>query len=547
MSKKYAVTEEYTIPRAVKERIQLHPDQLAFVDSSGEITYGEVGDQMDKLASGLLDLGIKPGEKVALVLPNCLTYPVSMYGIIRMGGVSVGLNPTLKPDEFKHIFRDSEAVAVIVSDSIHGVDPLTIIREMRGELPHLRYVIVVGDAGENEINYQHLIDSAVIKDEYHKADPNDLAILVYTSGTTGLPKGSMHSHLTALRPAIRGSILPSKAKEIFHLFNNFGFGFLFRVIKLLLNPIKVYGSTPPYTAAGMIGGIGLFLGGYISYQLDRYIPAEVLKLIHDEKINVISFPPAVGALLLKNPDLPKFDLRSLVFITLGAAPVPPSLVDEFLDKLRIPVAIGYGASELLDTPSATVPWRDSKKALRETVGLFNKDYEGKVVNEDREILPLGEVGELAVRGKVKMLGYFKAEELTRNTFDDDGWYYTGDLATIDEEGYLRIVGRVKDLIIRGGQNIYPAEIEDKLNTHPKVRQSSIIGIPDAIAGEKVLAYIIPEDGNKPTVLEIMEFCRENMAPYKVPGNIDFLDEFPLNATGKVLKRVLREQALEKVK
>jgi acyl-CoA synthetase (AMP-forming)/AMP-acid ligase II len=461
-----------------------------------------------------------------------------------MGGVSVGLNPTLKPTEFKHIFRDSEASAVIVSDNFHGVDPISIIREMRTDLPHLRQVIVIGDVRENEISYQNLVDSAMVRDDYHKADPNDLAILVYTSGTTGLPKGSMHSHLTALRPAIRGSVLPTTLKELLHLIKHFGFGIFFRMIKVLLNPIKVYGSTPPYTAAGMIGGIGLFLGGYISYQLDRYIPAEVLKLVDEEKINIISFPPAVGALLLKNPDLPKYDLSSLIAITLGAAPVPPSLVDEFLDKIGVPVAIGYGASELLDTPSATIPWRDSKKALRETVGLFNSDYEGKVVNEDRETLPHGEVGELAVRGKVKMLGYYKAETLTRDTFDEDGWYFTGDLATIDEDGYIRIVGRVKDLIIRGGQNIYPAEIEDVINTHPKVKQSSVVGIPDAVAGEKVLAFIIPEDDSEPTVLEIMEFCRENIASYKVPGFVYFVDEFPLNATGKVLKRVLREEAIK---
>jgi len=544
LAKKYVVTEEYTIPRAIKERIQLHPDQLALVDSKDRITFGEIGEQMERLASGLLDLGIQPGEKVALVLPNENIYAVAMYGIIQMGGISVGLNPTLKLNEFKHIFRDSEAAAVIVSDNIHGVDPLSIIREMRGELSQLRHVIVIGDAGENEISYQHLVDHAEVKDEYHQADPNDLAILVYTSGTTGLPKGSMHSHHTALRPIIRGSILPSTFKELMLLLRNYGFGYFLRMIKVLLKPVRVYGSPPPYTAAGMIGVIGMNLGGYILYQLDRYVPAEVLKLVHEERINVISFPPAVGALLLKNPDLKKYDLSSLIAVSLGAAPVPPSLVDEFLDKIGVPVGIGYGTSELLDIPTSTLPWRDSKKNLRETVGLFNSDYEGKVVNEDRETIPFGEVGELAVRGKVKMLGYYKAEELTRETFDEGGWYYTGDLATIDKEGYLRIVGRVKDLIIRGGQNIYPTEIEDVLNTHPKVKQSSIVGIPDAIAGEKVLAYIIPEDDNPPTVLEIMEFCRENMAPYKVPGSIFFVEEYPLNATGKVLKRVLREEALK---
>jgi fatty-acyl-CoA synthase len=544
MAKELVITEEYTIPRAFKERCQLIPEVLALADARGKLTYRQFEEKAGRIASGLVNLGIQPGEKIALVLPSDNHYPVAMYGIIQMGAISVGINPTLRPNEFRHIFTDSEAVAVIVAETFYGVDPLSIIREMRNELPHLRHVIVVGNAQENEINYQEWLDSSESMEDYYQADPDDLAVLVYTSGTTGLPKGSMHSHKTTLRLTSRGVPDPT-LKELLFVLRNYGLAYVWKVYKLKGKSYRIYGSTPPYTAAGMVALLSLNMGGYSFFQTDRYVPEEVLKLVEKERIHVIGCPPAVGALLLKNPNLDSYDLSSLVYILLGAAPVPPSLVDEFFDKIGVPIVIGYGASEIFDLATSTSPLTDSKEQMRETVGKLNPDYEAKVVNENREPLPLGEVGELVLRGKVKMMGYYKAEGLTRQTFDEDGWYYTGDLATIDKNGYVRIVGRVKDLIIRGGQNIYPAEIEDILITHPKVKQASVVGIPDAIAGEKVLAFIIPESGSQPTILEILQFCRENMAPYKVPGNVYFVNEFPLNATGKVLKRVLREEAIKK--
>jgi len=546
MADDLVITEEYTIPRAFKESVHQRPDQLAQVDGNGRMTYGEMGECVDRLASSLQDLGVKPGEKVALVLPSGNYYPVAMYGVIQMGGVSVGINPTLLQNEFEHIFSDSEAVAVIVSDSIPGVDPISIIREMRPDLPLLRHVIVIGDAVESEINYDHLLEKAKIKDAYYQADPDDLAVLVYTSGTTGLPKGSMHSHSTLLYLVRGGAAPPPSLKELVNVVRRYGFSYFFRVLRSVGKPAKLYGSTPPYTAAGMIGVIALYMRGSIFYQMEKFVPSEVLKLVEKEKITVIGFPPALGALLLKNPDLSKYDLSSLIYVLMGAAPVPPSLVDEMIEKLGVPVAIGYGASELFGGPTVQKPFLDSKKALRETVGKVKDDYEAKVVDEDRNTLPTGDVGELVVRGGVRMLGYYKADELTKSIFDEDGWYYTGDLATIDKGGYVRIVGRVKDMIIRGGQNIYPAELEAILATHPKVRQAAVFGIPDALAGEKVLAHIIPNGNPTLSVIEILNFCREQMAAYKVPSNIRFVQELPLNSTGKVLKRVLRERELKLV-
>lgn len=293
-----------------------------------------------------------------------------------------------------------------------------------------------------------------------------------------------------------------------------------------------------------MGVIGMYLGGHTMMHLDRFTPTEVLELIQKEQLTGIGIPPTLGAMLIRHPNLTSYNLSSLLYVGLVAAPVPASLIDEFYSKLGCPVLNGFGATEMFGGPASLDPFSDSMTALRETVGKVKPDYEVRIVDQERKPLPIGEVGELAVRGGVRMLGYYKADELTQNTFDDKGWYYTGDQATLDENGYIRIVGRIKDMIIRGGQNIYPAELENVLITHPGIRQASVVGIPDAVAGEKVVAFIIPNGNPQISDVEVLNFCRENLAPYKVPGVVKFIDEFPMNATGKVLKRVLREEAVK---
>jgi acyl-CoA synthetase (AMP-forming)/AMP-acid ligase II len=449
----------------------------------------------------------------------------------------------LKPNEFRHIFSDSEAVAVIVSDKIHGVDPFGIIREMRIDLPHLQYVIVEGEAGENEIRLDDLLDRARTRERFYQAHPDDLTSLIYTSGTTGLPKGSMHSHTTMLYGLRSGSLSSPALKQIGNLIKRYGFRYAWKAIRSSGKPLRIYYSLPPYTGGGTMGVIGMYLGGYTMVHLDRFTPTEVLELIQKERLSGIGIPPALGAMLIRHPKIKNYDLSSLLYVGLVAAPVPASLIDEFYLKLGCPVINGFGATEMFGGPASLDPFSDSMTALRETVGKVKPDYEVRIVDEDRSPLPVGEVGELAVRGGVRMLGYYKADELTQKTFDDEGWYYTGDQATLDDKGYIRIVGRIKDMIIRGGQNIYPAEIDNVLITHPGIRQASVVGVPDSIAGEKVVAFIIPNGNPNIKDVDVLNFCRENLAPYKVPAIVKFVDEFPLNATGKVLKRVLREETV----
>jgi fatty-acyl-CoA synthase len=544
MAEDIVLTADYTVPRALKERTQLIPDQVAQVDSQGQMTYGELGEDVDKVASGLMDLGVKPGEKVAIILPACNAFPVSMYGILRMGGVSVAVNTSLRPNEFKHILNDSEAVAAIVAEKIHGVDPLRIIRDMKADLPSLRKVIVIGETKGSEVSFNDLIANSEAKEEYYQADPNELAALIYTSGTTGLPKGSMHSHYTLLYPLIADSLSSPGLMGLVRIIKRYGFGYFKNMMKNYANPLKILTSIPPYTAGGVVLTINFLLQGRIITHLERYSPIEALKLIEKEKVTFLQLTPATAMLFMRNPDLEKYDLSSLIYFSLGTSSVPPSLVDEISERIGVPVMIGYGATEIVGAPLLTEPFNDPVSTLRDTVGKVKTGYEARIVDDERNPVATGEIGELALRGGVRMLGYYKAEELTRSVFDDDGWYYTRDLATMDEDGYVTIAGRVDDMIIRGGQNIYPAELESMLTTHPKVQQAAVIGVPDAIAGERVLAYIIPEADSNPTAIEILNFCREKMAPFKVPANVIFIDELPLNATGKVLKRVLQAEAVK---
>jgi fatty-acyl-CoA synthase len=544
MEEDVVITKESTIPQVLKERIQLHPDRLAQIDGDVQMTYKEFGEQVYKLASGLLDLGVKPGEKVALVLPSRNTYPIAMYGVIQMGGISVAINPILRPDEFRHIFSDSETVAVIVAEKFHAVDPLAIIRDMRAELPYLRYIIVDGQATGSEICLQDLLVRSEVKDNYYQVKPDDLASLIYTSGTTGLPKGSIHTHRTMLASLIGDDLDPPTPIQLIKMIFRYGWGYFMRLVKSSGKPVRLYACTPPYTGGGAIMVVNSFMRGRVFVHLERFTPTDVLKLIEEKQVNILLLTPALATLILRNPDIDKYNLNSLIYISLGASTVPPSLVTEIIKRIGSPVMIGYGTTEVLGGPTRTNPFADSPKALSETVGKTVVNYDARIVDENRKSLPTGEVGEMAVRGGVRWLGYYKAEELTKSSFDDEGWYYTGDLATMDKDGYFRIVGRIKDMIIRGGQNIYPAELEGVLVTHPKVSQAAVIGVPDAIAGEKVLAYIIPEENATLTPVEVLNFCREKMAPYKVPANVYFVEEFPLNSAGKVLKRVLREEAIK---
>jgi acyl-CoA synthetase (AMP-forming)/AMP-acid ligase II len=279
--------------------------------------------------------------------------------------------------------------------------------------------------------------------------------------------------------------------------------------------------------------------------IDRFHPTKVLELVEKEHLNTLALAPTQVAALLNSSELARRDTSSLLNIGMGAAPCPPDLVRRARKTFGCPVVIGFGATETGGGNMVTDTFDPDKMQL-ETIGRLYKGMDAKIVDDDRREVRTGEVGELAVRNPATMLGYWKAPETTAQALDDDGWYYTGDLATIDKDGYYRIVGRKKNMIIRAGQNIFPAEIEAHLVTMPGIQDVSIVGVPDEMQGEAVWAFIKPKDGATLNVPDVLAHCRRDLAPYKVPSQVRFVEEFELTPTNKIKKGPLREMAIKEL-
>jgi acyl-CoA synthetase (AMP-forming)/AMP-acid ligase II len=278
---------------------------------------------------------------------------------------------------------------------------------------------------------------------------------------------------------------------------------------------------------------------------DRFHPAKVLEIIEKEHVNSVALAPTQVAALLNSPELARRDTSSLLSVGMGAAPCPPDLVRRARKTFGCPVTIGFGATETGGGAIVTDTF-DPEKLQSETIGRLYKGLDAKIVDDDRRELPTGEVGELAVRLPGTMLGYWKAPETTAQALDSGGWYYTGDLATIDEGGYYRIVGRKKNMIIRAGQNIFPAEIEAHLITMPGIQNVSVVGVPDEMQGEMVWAFLQPKEGVTLDVPDVLAYCRRDLAPYKVPSQVRFVEEFELTPTGKIKKGPLQELAIKEI-
>jgi acyl-CoA synthetase (AMP-forming)/AMP-acid ligase II len=548
MANDFKIKEDSTVPTILDDRIKMHPNQVALIMGEERVTYEEFGNRVNKIASAFVEIGIKPGEKVAMVLSTGTTFPAVMFAIFKVGGVAVAVNPTLNTHEIKHILSDCEAVAVVVQEMIPGVDVVEDINGIKKELPQLRQIIVHGEKliSPDMLLLNELEEKFDKGVDFYQVKPNDLAALIYSSGTTGKPKGSMHTHRNLLYPLTVDLVKTPSIPQMINMVKRYGFGYFRRLLRLISKPITLMYTMPPFTGAGMVATVMFLLSGRVSVLQERFSTTETLRLIEKEKINMFGAVPALAALLLRDREIAKRDISSLIYVGCGAAFVSPALVREIKDVLGCPTLISYGTTEMLGTPTSTDPFSDSEIQLRETVGKIQDGFELKIVDEDREDVSVGEVGEIALRSPSLMLGYYKAEELTREKIDKEGWYYTGDLGSLDEDGYLRIAGRIKDMIIRAGQNIYPAELEAVLVTHPKVNQVTVIGAPDDIAGEKVVAFVIPKEGVDLDQLEILDYCRETMAPYKIPHEVIFTNEFPMTPTGKVLKRILREQLVSEM-
>jgi len=551
MAEEATIRDGMTVGEAFDLSVSKHADLEALVFKDEHISFREYGIEADALAVALMRLGLRRGEKVALILQNSLEYTYAFFAIPKAGGAIVPINPLYRPGEMRHILADSEAAMAIVRPTVWGNPVLEGLRSVRDQLPNLREIIVDGDdVPEGMHSLKALVAATRGEAPETRGEPDDLWGLIYTSGTTGRPKGAMHTHRTMLASVIateklrkamfeRPSVtkLARMAKTMARYAGRFA--------RLGGKQQKIATPSPFHALAGFGAMYNCAMSGFSCAIIERFHPVRVLEIVAKEQVTVLSGTPTMFSLMMSVPNFDAYAKSSLLYCAMGAAPCPPPLVKEVRKRFGCPVLISFGATE---TGGATTVTRmdDSSRMQTESVGQVVSDTEVKVVDDNHREVPHGQVGELACRAAGIMKGYYHSEEATASALDEDGWYYTGDLAVMDAKGYVRIVGRKKDMIIRGGQNIYPIEIESHLLKHPDIQSVAVVGVPDKVGGEAVWAYVVPKPGASVTPRDVLTYCRGKLTSFKVPSQVRLIDELPLTPTAKIQKYRLREMAIREL-
>ena len=516
--------------RFVREHALHYPERVAVRMGDASLDYGTLDAMSDKVAGFLRERGVEPGEKVALSCPNLPFFPIVYYGILKAGCVVVPLNVLLKAREIAYHLKDSDAAAYFVFE---GTPELPMAREGAKafeEVPGCRdLVVMTADPGapspvDGAITLGGLLATQEPLTDVYPSQALDTAVILYTSGTTGQPKGAELSQLNMVMNAIQsnGLVRSSSLPPEQHAY-------------LMALPLfHSFGQT--------VGMNSMFYGGGSISMLPRFDPAQALKLMVDHGITVFAGVPTMYWALLNASaslsDAQKEKLRSrLSFALSGGAALPVEILRRFQEVYGIGIMEGYGLSET--SPVASFNHADRERRPG-TVGQPIFGCEMRVVDENDQDVPVGEAGEIVIRGHNIMKGYYKRPEATAEALRG-GWFHSGDIGVVDDDGYFSIVDRLKDMILRGGFNVYPREIEEVLMTHPAVSLAAVVGVPHEEHGEEIKAFVVLEDGQSATAEEIVAWSKEQMAAYKYPRIVEFRDELPMNATGKILRRTLRDE------
>jgi long-chain acyl-CoA synthetase len=493
------------------------------------MTYAQLSAMVSQAANGLRAIGIRPGDHVALSCPNTPHFAVAYYAILRAGAVVVPINVLLKPREIAYHLKDSDAVAMIVFEGTAELPMATMARAACDEVQTCRQLIVItldpaaDSPVERSMTMAKVMHGQSPLSETHPSRPDDTAVMLYTSGTTGQPKGAELTHLNMMMNALA-------ARDIMQPMLVHGLD----QQNITLITLPLFHSTGQ--TAQMNAGVA---GGYRLVLLPRFDPAAVLQAFEHEQINCWVGVPTMYWALMQHARQHNIDTRtaaaSLRLCVSGGAPMPVALMTEFEAAFGVRILEGYGLSETAPVACFNQVFRPSKPG---TVGPPIFACEVRVVDAEDRPLPTGESGEVVIRGHNVMKGYYKRPLETSEALRH-GWFHTGDIGVIDEDGYLTIVDRMKDLVLRGGMNVYPREIEEVLMTHPAVSLVAVIGVPDERLGEEVKAFIVRKPGAAITEDELIAWSKEQMAAYKYPRQIEFRETLPMGGTGKVLKRELR--------
>ncbi|HEX9937454.1 MAG TPA: AMP-binding protein [Longimicrobium sp.] len=504
-----------SVADALAVRANEDPRRPFVVFGDRRCSYAQIDQQSSALAAALHELGIEAGDRMALTLPNWPEFIVATFAAAKLGAVIVPLNPRFTTPELQYMLRHSETAVVVTAENWERVDYLARYEGFLASLPDLQYVVSVGEEDlwyDDRIHqFEDLVSSGEGRDfPRHQGSADELFAILYTSGTMGKPKGVALTHGNLLTTAAGTSdALALTSSDVV-----FGLNTLFNVFGL---------------STGVLGT--MMAGGTLVLQ-DHDDTTQALELVEREKVTVYHGVPTNYVLALRSEERAGIDLSSLRTGIVAGAPAPEELVARVRRELVPDLRIGYGLTETSETVALTRGDDPPGKQLT-TVGRPLPGVDIRVLDVDGSVLPVESVGEIAVRGECVMQGYYRQPGETALAFTRDGYFLTGDLGMLDEEGYLHVLGRRKEMIIRGGFNVYPREVEDRLHAHPAVLDVAVVGLPDEILGEMSCACIVPVEGAIVTGEEIKDFCREVLADYKVPDLVRFLDGFPMTGSGKV--------------
>ena len=503
-------------------------------------TWSEYHAEVEKLAAGLLALGIQAGDRVGIWAPNCYEWCLTQFATAKIGAILVCINPAYRVFELEYALNKSGCRAIIAAEQFKSSRYLEMLQRLAPELdsclpgrlkartlPHLELVIRMGmESTPGMYNLGSVCemggagDYARISAIQAGLSAQDVINIQFTSGTTGNPKGASLTHFNILNNA-----------------NQVAAGMKLTEQDRLCIPV------PMYHCFGMVLGklACVTRAAATIFPADAFEPQAVLETVEEERCTALHGVPTMFIAELEHPDFDRFDLTSLRTGIMAGAPCPVEVMKNVISRMHMSeVLIAYGQTECSPVNHMTLADDPLEKRV-ETVGRAGPHLEVKIIDEEGQIVPVGDKGDICTRGYAVMDGYWNDPERTAETVDADGWLHSGDLGVMDEDGYVQVVGRLKDMIIRGGENIYPREIEEFLFTHPKIQDAKVVGIPDEKYGEEVCVWIKLKEGELISEDEIRAFCKDHIAYFKVPRYIRMVENFPMTVTGKVQKFKMREQ------
>ena len=536
-----------TIGACVERIAATYPDKEALVVRHQNIrwTFSEYKSRIDALAAGLVSLGVEPGDRVGIWSPNRFEWCLTQFATAKIGAIMVCINPAYRPYELEYALNKVKCQTIITAAQFKTSEYLRMLQEMAPELatcepgelksiklPHLTTVIRMGDAvSPGMFNFDKVCEMGedTHYDRMAEIAPtlqaDDAINIQFTSGTTGSPKGATLSHFNILNNGLQ-----------------VGAGMRFTSEDRLCIPV------PLYHCFGMVMGnlTCMTHGACAVFPDEGFDPDVVLRTVVEEKCTALHGVPTMFVAETDLPNVAEYELSTLRTGVMAGAPCPLELMHQVIDKLNMSeITIMYGQTETSPVNHMTDIDAPAEKRCG-TVGRVGPYQEIKIIDESGRVVPLGDKGELCCRGYSVMQGYWDDEARTDETIDATGWLHSGDLAEMDEEGYVQIVGRIKDMIIRGGENVYPREVEEFLYTHPDIQEVQVFGIPDERYGEIVCAWVQLKQNATLNEESVKSFCRDQITHFKVPSLVRFVDEFPMTVTGKIQKFKMRETMIEQL-